>query len=412
MEKEVNYYGESPLVEYQEKMKTIKELSEKVIKNGKEKKKDIVYSIDWLTVNIRLKCPSDIIVKIEDTYCQKRERGTNIFEQVRDFYNTRDELVFTICSNPHSSIIKPDFAQLQIYNKWLYLGNLEKLMYKIFFHSNFEYVNISRIDICADLYNFNQFNEKTNEYYTPLEFIEDFAKGNVSKNNPSKFTIWGKTDNYNNKYHCLNIGDHQSVFSWKLYNKSKEMKEVNCKPYIQRKWERDFLNYDPSKDVWRFEVSIKDTNKLTIKNKDIELVDTLKNWLTKYPFYFMLFVQKKFVFKDIYGKYIDFIKDPALTNSTTVLSTNLLGKFDYSPTLKDKAKILKSLVDIVMKADNRETCLEYIEKIEDYIQEEDYYMIFKSKGFNIDILYSYYVYKFTTEKMDLLSNSHGKTINT
>ena len=101
-----------------------------------------------------------------------------------------------------------------------------------------------------------------------------------------------------------------------------------------------------------------------------------------------------------------------ITNKTTVLSTNIIGKFDYSPTLKDKTKILKSLVAIVLKADNRETCLEYIEKIQDYIQEDDYYMIFSSKGFSIDILYQYYVYKFTTEKMDLLSNNHGKAINT
>lgn len=133
MEKNTNFYGETSLEEYQEKMKMIKEFSDKVTKNGQEKKKDIIYSIDWLTINIRLNNPSNIIVKIEDTYCEKRERGTNIFEQVRDFYNTRDELVFTICSNPHSSIIKPDFAQLQIYNKWLYIGNLENFFIKYSF---------------------------------------------------------------------------------------------------------------------------------------------------------------------------------------------------------------------------------------------------------------------------------------
>ena len=39
----------------------------------------------------------------------------------------------------------------------------------------------------------------------------------------------GKTGNYENICHCLNIGDSKSVFNWKLYNKSKEIKETNGK---------------------------------------------------------------------------------------------------------------------------------------------------------------------------------------
>lgn len=410
MEEFKNYYGVTPEIEYQEKMKIIKELSNKINNNRNEKieinkleKKQFVYSIDWLTINLKLNDPADVRVVIEDTYCIKRERGTNVFENVVDYYNTRDEIVFTIVSNPYSSIIKPDFAQLQIKNKWLYVGNLEKLIYKILFHSNFEYQGISRIDICADLYNFESWDEKNKCYLEPQEFIQLFAKGNIKKNNPSKFTLWGKTEDYNNVYHCLNIGDGQSVFSWKIYNKSKELREVEDKSYVRQKWERDLLNFDKSKDVWRFELSLKDINKIQLKNGDYNLNQDLANWLNNYPYYFIIFVQKKFAFKDDMGKFIDFIKLPQHKKEGYELSTNLKGKFDYSPTMKDKGKLINNLINIISKADTKEIAMEYIEKIKDYIQEEDYYYIFTSKGYNIDLLYSYFVYKFTDDKMKILA---------
>jgi hypothetical protein len=410
MEEFKNYYGVTPEIEYQEKMKIIKKLSNKINNNRNEKieinkleKKQFVYSIDWLTINLKLNDPADVRVVIEDTYCIKRERGTNVFQNVVDYYNTRDEIVFTIVSNPYSSIIKPDFAQLQIKNKWLYVGNLEKLIYKILFHSNFEYQGISRIDICADLFNFESWDEKNKCYLEPQEFIQLFAKGNIKKNNPSKFTLWGKTEDYNNVYHCLNIGDGQSVFSWKIYNKSKELREVEDKSYVRQKWERDLLNFDKSKDVWRFELSLKNINKILLKNGDYNLNQDLANWLNNYPYYFIIFVQKKFAFKDDMGKFIDFIKLPQHKKEGYELSTNLKGKFDYSPTMKDKGKLINNLINIINKADTKEIAMEYIEKIKDYIQEEDYYYIFTSKGYNIDLLYSYFVYKFTDDKMKILS---------
>lgn len=393
-----------------EKEKVIRELSDKIVNNQlkaieerKKEKKQFVYSVDWLTINIKLLDPANIRVLIADTYAIKRERGTNVFQNVVDYYNTRDEIVFTIVSNPYSSIIDPTFAQLQIKNKWLYVGNLQKLVYTILFHSNFEYKGISRIDICADLYNFENWDEKNSCYLEPEVFIQWFANGQVRKNNPSKFTLWGKTENYYNKYHCLNIGDSSSVFSWKLYNKSKELREVEDKSYIRQKWERDLLGFDKNKDVWRFELSLKDINKISLKNGDYNLNNDWKNWLTNYPYYFIIFVQKKFTFRNEFGKYIDFIKLPENGREGFELSTNLPGKFDYTPSMKDKEKLINNLVNIVRKADSKEMALEYINKIEDYIQEEDYYHIFTSKGFNIDTLYSYFVYKFTDEKMEILT---------
>lgn len=150
----------------------------------KEKTK-FVYSIDWLTFNIKLRDINNPFIKDDGIYCEEREQGTNVFKRIRDYYNNRDELICTIVFQPHSRIIKADFGQLQIANKWLYVGNLSRLVFKIFFQSNFEMVNISRIDLCTDFFKFNN-------NYEPLSFIQDVANGNVMKVNPSKNQLLGK----------------------------------------------------------------------------------------------------------------------------------------------------------------------------------------------------------------------------
>lgn len=371
-----------------------KKITERIIENQKRTKKNVVYSIDWLTLNLKLSDPSNISILIENIYKVRRGRGTHIFQHVDDYYNKKDELLFTIVSNPYSSIIKENFAQLQIANKWLYVGNLEKLIYKIFFHSNFEFDVISRIDISADFYNFEEYDEKNKCYYSPVEFIKDFQLQKVTKTNPSKFVLWGKTGNYENICHCLNIGDSKSVFNWKLYNKSKEIKETNGKTYIVRKWERDLLHYEKEKDVWRLEISIKSLNKVKIMKNKKEINLNLKNWLENYPYYFLYFLSKKFVFKNELGKFIDFFKLPAQNSIALEVSTNLPHKDDFSPTYKEKENIVRALVNIIGKADNEFTALEYIEKLEDLLEENDYFEILKSRGINIDVLNNFYASKF------------------
>ena len=118
----------------------INQINSKILDNIKKKeleqkneKTQFCYSIDWLTFNIKLKDINNPFIRDEGIYAEEREQGTNIFKRVKDFYNTRDELIFTIVFQPHSKIIKQDFGQLQIANKWLYVGNLSKLVYKIFF---------------------------------------------------------------------------------------------------------------------------------------------------------------------------------------------------------------------------------------------------------------------------------------
>ena len=379
----------------------INQINSKILDNIKKKeleekneKTQFVYSIDWLTFNIKLKDINNPFIRDEGIYAEEREQGTNIFKRVKDFYNTRDELIFTIVFQPHSKIIKQDFGQLQIANKWLYVGNLSKLVYKIFFQSNFELVNISRIDLCTDFFNFV-------DTYKPLAFIQDVAKGNVVKVNPSSINFWGKTGDYTIDYHAMNIGDRESTFNFKLYNKTKELEEKHEKGYIKTKWYKKLKGYEElikmkeKPTIWRLEVSIKDWNKIKIDGKKvIEINNDVFDLLNNYPYFMQFFISKKFVFKNDYGKFIDFIDNPRKDLSSKYLCTNIPNNEEINTTNKQKKQILKSLVSIIEQSITFENASEYLERIGELIQEEDYYNIFKSLGYNYDIISSYIAYKF------------------
>ena len=379
----------------------INQINSKILDNIKKKeleekneKTKFVYSIDWLTFNIKLKDINNPFIRDEGIYAEEREQGTNIFKRVKDYYNTRDELIFTIVFQPHSKIIKQDFGQLQIANKWLYVGNLSKLVYKIFFQSNFELVNISRIDLCTDFFNFV-------DTYKPLSFIQDVAKGNVIKVNPSSVNFWGKTGDYTIDYHAMNIGDRESTFNFKLYNKTKELEEKHEKGYIKTKWYKKLKGYEElikmkeKPTIWRLEVSIKDWNKIKIDGKKvIGINNDVFDLLNNYPYFMQFFISKKFVFKNDYGKFIDFIDNPRKDLSAKYLCTNIPNNEEINTTNKQKKQILKSLVSIIEQSITFENASEYLERIGELIQEEDYYTIFKSLGYNYDIISSYIAYKF------------------
>lgn len=379
----------------------INQINSKILDNIKKReleekneKTQFVYSIDWLTFNIKLKDINNPFIRDEGIYAEEREQGTNIFKRVRDYYNYRDELIFTIVFQPHSKIIKADFGQLQIANKWLYVGNLSRLVYKIFFQSNFELVNISRIDLCADFFNFI-------DSYNPLSFIQNVAKGNVFKVNPSSINFWGKTGDYTINYHAMNVGDRESTFNFKLYNKTKELEEKHEKGYIKTKWIKKLNGYQELKKIgetptiWRLEVSIKDWNKIKIDGKKvIEINNDVFDILNYHPYFMQFFISKKFVWKDDFGKFIDFIDNPRKDLSSKYLCTNIPNNEEINTTNKQKKQILKSLVSIIEQSITFENASEYLDRIGELIQEEDYFTIFKSLGYNYDTISSYIAYKF------------------
>ena len=375
-------------------MNTSKELSDRIISNLKNEKTKQVFSIDWLTINVNITGEEITpVFLINSLYLQKRERGSSVFSAIYDLYNKQDDLIAVICCRPNSSILDCRFAQIQIYNKWLYVGNLNKLVNELLFKSNLEFVSISRIDYCCDLYQFDN-------GMTPKTFIEEFAKENVTKTYNSKFTLWGKTNQYNRDYHQLSIGDNKSVFTWKLYNKSKELREVSDKAYIRRKWEMKLKDYDPEKDVWRLEVSVKNWSKVQFEDKRLESVrNDLFSIINSYPAFFMAFLSKKFVFRNELGDFIDFINIPQELDYYRSLTTTIPPKESIDDNYRAKVQIVNNHLKIINNATNELEAREYIDRLFDLIGDNVYYEIMLKQGITPDIINSYFVDKYNKNYM-------------
>lgn len=375
-------------------MNVAKELSDKVISNLKKEKTNQVFSIDWLTINVSITGEEIApVIRINSLYLQKRERGSNVFAHIYDIYNKQDDLIGVICCKPNSTIMGERFAQLQISNKWLYIGNLNKLINEILFKSNLEFVSISRIDFCCDLYKFEN-------DLTPKGFIEEFAKENVTKTYNSKFNLWGKTTGYTRDYHQLSIGDNKSVFTWKLYNKSKELRDVHDKAYIRRKWELKLLDYSIDEDVWRLEVSVKNWSKVQFEDKRLENVKN--DWfsiINDYPAFFLAFLSKKFVFRNELGDFIDFIKLPEDLDYYRSLSTTISVNEKLDDNYRDKVKIVTNHLNIIKNASNELEAKEYIDRLYDLIGDNVFYEIMLKQGITPNILDSYYVDKYNKPHM-------------
>ena len=393
-----NYFNQDFVTKTNELLKNGTTKRERLVR---ETKQEFCYSIDWLTLNIKLRDINNPYIKNDKIYCEEREKGTAIFKRIRDYYNERDELIFTIVFLPHSSILAQDFAQLQIANKWLYVGNLLKLVQTIFFQANFELVNISRIDLCTDFFTFKNDLQAQN-------FIQDVANGNNTKINPSKINFWGKTEEYNINYHAMNIGDKESTFNFKLYNKTKELEEKHEKGYIKHKWRMKLQSYeemekmpDKSMDVWRLEVSIKDWNKIKIDGKKvIEINNNVYDIIQLFPYFMQFFISKKFVWKDIEGKFIDFIDNPHKELSGKYLCTNIPNTDEINTTNKQKKQILKATISIIEQSITFEKANEYLLKLEELIQEEDYYTMLHQLGLNYNTISSYISYKFQDKQFN------------
>ena len=370
-------------------MNVAKELSDTIISNLKKEKTKQVFSIDWLTINVSITGEAIApVIRINSLYMQKRERGSNVFAHIYDIYNKQDDLIAVFCCKPNSTILGERFAQLQISNKWLYVGSLYKLINEILFKSNFEFVSISRIDFCCDLYEFDN-------GMAPKTFIEEFAKENVTKTYNSKFNLWGKTAGYNRDYHQLSIGDNKSVFTWKLYNKSKELRDVHDKAYIRRKWEMKLLDYSPDKDVWRLEVSVKNWSKVQFEDKRLENVRN--DWfsiINDYPAFFLAFLSKKFVFRNELGDFIDFIRLPEDLDFYRSLSTTISVNEKLDDNYKDKVKIVTNHLNIIKNASNELEAKEYIDRLYDLIADNVFYEIMLKQGITPNILDSFYVDKY------------------
>ena len=214
-------------------------------------------SIDWLSIY----CDCSHMAQGGDFVFNREPYGTSVYADMFTISLYEKEVAILTC-NPRSSALKAGTGILKILNPILYSQALSTVIYSLLHNCNIEFLNISRLDLCAD---FNHFVA----YPNMQDFFQDFLTLKLLKIGAAKYKVCADTMTDKKKeyfkmiglqssqhtYQYLRFGSKVSKVSAYLYNKTQEFRDVKRKNYIAEAWAAN--NIDEEKEVWRLEFSLK-----------------------------------------------------------------------------------------------------------------------------------------------------------
>lgn len=323
--------------------------------------------IDWLSLSGLTK-----EYKLEKCKIKKLEYGTSVFARVEELFLS-GERIATITSLPYSPVIKEDLIIIKLDNWVLYSTEFIVIYGIILKELNIREEKISRIDICKDLVTFYKKRK-------PSNLIKYFLSGNLLKVGKSKYCTIGDTDR-TLTYDYLSFGRKASNLNVYLYNKSRELQEVQNKQHIQNKWTEN--NFEKDLPVYRLEFSLKKSN-ITLINKTSG--ENLKFDITR------IFIQEdlEILYETLIMKYFHFRKNTGQKNASREESIRLfneeyhdsiiweiekgletnrsdkifLKKLDnmYSELRSDDLQLFKAIEKLREEFSNRKNLSEYLEE--------------------------------------------------
>lgn len=256
-------------------------------------------SIDWLSIY----CDCSALKKHDDYIFDKEPYGTSVYSDMYTIYKYGEEIAILTC-NPRSSAMRKGSGVLKILNPILYQQGLSEIVYNLLRDCNIQFLNISRLDLCADFNHFEEYEDMQN-------FFQDFltlklwkigaAKYKVCANKATEFDCdYFKMIGLQSSRHCyqyLRFGSKVSKVSAYIYNKTQEFRDVKRKNYIAEAWAANAI--DEKKEVWRLEFSLKGDGIKFLNQKT-------KQWQAKNLEMVLDPIQRTQLYDALYLKYWDF----------------------------------------------------------------------------------------------------------
>ena len=227
-------------------------------------------SVDWLALSLRLK--SRVGAAPEGhTWCHYT--STNVWASRWCLFNDHGDKIFTLLFQPRSGIFKGDQALLEVANEWLYHGlGITGVLRLLSMSCDYEISGISRVDLAVDF-------EPSEAQCGVIRGLADKSLYVAGKRSGSGFWESVKDEKLSLNWqgvvpHCQSWGHKTSNIRWKLYYKTKELRDAGkgqwSKPYIVDMW-REF-GLDTS-NVWRLEVAIHNANQFDYLGKKLSFED-------------------------------------------------------------------------------------------------------------------------------------------
>lgn len=256
-------------------------------------------SIDWLSIY----CDCSVMAPSSDYIFDKEPYGTSVFADMYTIYKYGEEIAIMTC-NPRSSAMKKGTGVLKILNPILYQQGLAEIVYHLMYDCNIKFLNISRLDLCADFNHFKGYKDMQRFF---LDFLNiklwkiGAAKYKVCANKATEFDCdVFKLIGLQSSRHCyqyLRFGSKVSKVSAYLYNKTQEFRDVKRKNYIAEAWKANGI--DEAKEVWRLEFSLKGDG-IKFLNQETKM------WQAKNLEMVLDPIQRVQLYNALYLKYWDF----------------------------------------------------------------------------------------------------------
>lgn len=227
----------------------------------------ILLNNDWFALSVALTGEER---KPKSGYKWVEFEGTNVWKRRRILLNEYGEKVLTLLSEPKSSVIRPDAGLMEVANEWLYHGigvggTLRLFKYLV----EYRELGMSRLDLAMDFVP----DEKQQKVIWGLSDSSMYVSGKRSGSGfwSSSSAEWMPEEWRGKRIpHCQSWGHKTTGVKWKLYYKSKELREAGggwfAKPYIVDQWRESGFDIN---NVWRLEVSLHNCNGLTVDGQTL-----------------------------------------------------------------------------------------------------------------------------------------------
>lgn len=343
----------------------------------------IPLSVDWLALSLRLQ---DRVSGCPDRHRWAYYSPTNVWSSRWCLYNEWGDKVFTLLFQPRSKILKANRAVMEVANEWLYHGlGITGCLRLLSQCCHFDVTGVSRVDLACDFC-------PDNRQHDIICGLNDTSMYVSGKRNGSGF--WSTVHDtklhsmwQNYCPHDMNWGHKTSDVKWKLYYKSKELRdEANgfgwSKPYIVDMWNDVGLDVT---NVWRLEVSIHNCNNFDFMGKRLTF-----NELVSHPvdIYKSLYTSRFQVCRNQHHKdktndeRVEFLPVGRLRGAFRVHRDEHIVEHNSGLTLLRHLVADVQTEQVLLCDELRESCLEAIERVVTAGRMERYFVMVTGQEFD------------------------------
>lgn len=197
-----------------------------------------------------------------------RDYGTRIYNEMFTLMGSDEWPLLEVRRSPKSSmtnggIMPRNACHIRLTNRTCYYYDAAVKLQLFLDQHGFMFQRISRVDVCCDFERFD-----SGDY--PQKFLRRYLQNKFAKLNQGRIHSHGEDTWDDRRWDSISWGSEKSCITTKLYNKSRQLREVKDKPYIKQAWmECGLIDnfYDCTKilkdgsihkpDIWRVEFSVR-----------------------------------------------------------------------------------------------------------------------------------------------------------